>query len=432
MTNILLLLLGPTFMGLSYWLMLERVEPVATFFYPCAWYGFIFTLDRLIHWREHRSLIRRCGHGFWVLLFWSAALWYFFELCNLRLDNWHYIFVSDDPLWRSVGSAVSFATVLPGIFWIEHLLAAWRVGSKWRGGHRRISGRALWLVQAAGLACMGLSMAYPTYCFPLVWVGVILLVEPINHRRGIGLLRQIEAGDYRPLGRQLLAGLIAGLIWESLNFEARAKWIYTVPFFEDVKLFEMPVAGFLGFPPFAVECAAVYRLLVWYHLAPAFGGYTERKPAKPAIGNRLAVGTLAAFMALAADRYMNQYTVASVTPRIDRVERFDRETLVLLRAAGVEHLTDLEGRGAAVRWQALEAGLDPVRRAQVKKLAALYLHQGIGVESGNLLVRAGIDSLGALGRLTAAEVEAKLARVVPPDKMPAAARIRLWVRRAPQ
>jgi hypothetical protein len=34
-----------------------------------------------------------------------------------------------------------------------------------------------------------------------------------------------------------------------------------VPYLGDVKLFEMPVLGYLGFPPFALECYAVYHWL---------------------------------------------------------------------------------------------------------------------------------------------------------------------------
>ena len=74
--------------------------------------------------------------------------------------------------------------------------------------------------------------------------------SPPNYRLGLdGYLRQLERGDYGQTLRLLLAGLIAGLFWEFFNFWARAKWIYTVPFFDELKLFEMPVAGFLGFPP---------------------------------------------------------------------------------------------------------------------------------------------------------------------------------------
>ena len=33
---------------------------------------------------------------------------------------------------------------------------------------------------------------------------------------------------------------------------------HTVPYFGNVKIFEMPVLGYLGFPPFAIECWAMY------------------------------------------------------------------------------------------------------------------------------------------------------------------------------
>ena len=52
----------------------------------------------------------------------------------------------------------------------------------------------------------------------------------------------------------LLSGLLCGVLWEFWNYWSRAKWIYTVPIMQQWKIFEMPVPGYLGFPPFAVEC----------------------------------------------------------------------------------------------------------------------------------------------------------------------------------
>ena len=34
-----------------------------------------------------------------------------------------------------------------------------------------------------------------------------------------------------------------------------------MPFFGELKLFEMPLLGFLGFPPFAVECYVMYNFI---------------------------------------------------------------------------------------------------------------------------------------------------------------------------
>ena len=57
----------------------------------------------------------------------------------------------------------------------------------------------------------------------------------------------------------MAAGMICGLLWEFWNYWAGAKWIYTVPFTRHSKYFEMPLLGLLGFPPFALECFAMYH-----------------------------------------------------------------------------------------------------------------------------------------------------------------------------
>jgi hypothetical protein len=56
----------------------------------------------------------------------------------------------------------------------------------------------------------------------------------------------------------LTSGFLCGFLWEFWNYWALSKWTYTVPYFGNIKLFEMPSFGFLGFPPFAIECWAMY------------------------------------------------------------------------------------------------------------------------------------------------------------------------------
>ena len=124
-------LLGPFTIGLSFAFMRLQVEPFATFFYLFAWYGLIITFDQAIRAREGRSLIAQCGiGGNALLLFWSAACWFFFELINFRLENWYYIFVTDQPMLRLIGTFLAFATVFPGIFWIEHYLCLHGVAAR--------------------------------------------------------------------------------------------------------------------------------------------------------------------------------------------------------------------------------------------------------------------------------------------------------------
>ena len=89
----------------------------------------------------------------------------------------------------------------------------------------------------------------------------------INGRIGAESLR----GDFRQghsgrLINLLVAGLVCGVAWECWNYWAHTKWVYTVPVPPDIKLFEMPLAGYLGFPAFAVECFTMYvfvRQMLW-------------------------------------------------------------------------------------------------------------------------------------------------------------------------
>lgn len=88
---------------------------------------------------------------------------------------------------------------------------------------------------------------------PIAWTGYLLLVDGIVwKRRGNSWIRD------SPTELLFLAALSVPL-W--VVFE-----ISTVPILPEVKVFEMPILGFGGFPPFAVECFVMYvavRALLW-------------------------------------------------------------------------------------------------------------------------------------------------------------------------
>ncbi len=50
-------------------------------------------------------------------------------------------------------------------------------------------------------------------------------------------------------------------MWEFWNYWAISKWEYDVPYWGHIKLFEMPVLGFLGFMPFIIESLAIYKFV---------------------------------------------------------------------------------------------------------------------------------------------------------------------------
>jgi hypothetical protein len=82
----------------------------------------------------------------------------------------------------------------------------------------------------------------------------------MNDRIGIGSFSEMfRKGDYGLFVSLIVSGAICGLLWEFWNFWAGTKWHYHVPYFPNVKLFEMPVMGYLGFLPFAAECYLMYR-----------------------------------------------------------------------------------------------------------------------------------------------------------------------------
>jgi hypothetical protein len=241
------------------------LDPLTTHFYSFIWWPYILFVDGLIYYRRGTSLIMNRPREFFLLIPWSVVIWVIFEAFNLVLRNWYYIGVPKEIFARWPGYFVAYGTVLPAIFETRELLDTWQVFGK--GRIRKFQVTAPWY---AGFIFLGLTMLllpliWPLYAFPLVWGGFVFLLEPWNHRLGRpSLLKDLERGTLVNFYRLLLSGLICGGLWEFWNFWAKAKWIYSVPWVGEVKLFEMPILGFLGFPPFAVECYVMAHFLKIY------------------------------------------------------------------------------------------------------------------------------------------------------------------------
>jgi hypothetical protein len=180
---------------------------------------------------------------------------------------------------RWPGYAAAFATVLPGIFitadLIECLLFPGR-NQPFASERESLPSRArtspapAWI--ALGLMLTIAPVFWPRYLFPAVWIGPIFLLEPVLERIGVrSLSLQIEAGDRQRAFSLLLAGFACGIMWEFWNFWAGSHWIYSVPYFGQWKIFQMPLLGFLGFPPFALECWILYHLFISLSQRPARG-----------------------------------------------------------------------------------------------------------------------------------------------------------------
>jgi hypothetical protein len=106
------------------------------------------------------------------------------------------------------------------------------------------------------------------YLWAPVWVGWILLLEPFNYGRGLpSLFRDWENRQWGRTFQLAMAGALCGVLWEFWNAWAYTKWVYIfpVPLGANLKYFEMPLLGFLGFLPFAVEYFVLFHFVASFY-----------------------------------------------------------------------------------------------------------------------------------------------------------------------
>ena len=245
---------------------------VGRWFTPIVWTGYVLFVDalaaRLGGWSyltTHRT------DGVLVALA-SIACWWLFEWYNAprfwrggadAVGLWWQYHDMEPNLWlRRLGYDWAFATIFPALFLTAAVLRA----SVFRGLRvrpRRLPPRLLrWATGLGAVMVVVPLVIVSSWLVPLVWLGLVLLLEPLNARAGRpSWLADLARGDASRLLALLGAGAVCGLLWEFWNYWATTRWTYTVPYLGHLKVFEMPVLGYLGFPPFALECYALYHWL---------------------------------------------------------------------------------------------------------------------------------------------------------------------------
>jgi len=388
-----------------------ELQPVATWFYPLVWWSYVAIADGVLA-RRGTPLLTSRGRTV-GLAFASWAFWLMFEAINLRIADWFYVGVPELRPVRWVGISLSFATVLPLLLVTERLLDGRVRRDAFRVRPLRLTRWPRGAVQVVGALFLVLPLAWPDYAFPLVWGFLPLLLDPANHRAGRpSLLADWERGSARRFVLLLLAGLICGLMWEAWNFLAVGRWVYTVPFLDRVKLFEMPPLGFLGFPPLAV---AGYVFLSWVD-----GRWRRARPGFRAVAVAL---TLAA--GLLTLNAMDRDTVAASVPRLSGVAPLDGVARAALRddgARSVKALAGLSDEGLAAVSRAAE--IDPKVLRDARAWARLARLKGLGNANTARLWALGIRSTGDLARQDPAALAARLGAPFTER------RLRVWVRAA--
>jgi hypothetical protein len=251
-------------------LLVGGVRLVGEWFTPLVWTGYVLLMDAVAARVTGRSYLTTARGELVLVALVSIAVWWLFELYNaprfwqgdeaLRGLWWQYHGLEPNRFLRRVGYDWAFATILPALFLTAAVLRATvlrglRV-TPWQPSPALL--RASMVAGAVGAALPLLIVS--SWLVPLVWLGWVLVLEPLNYRAGRpSWLHDLGAGDASRLGALLASGAVCGVLWEFWNYWALARWTYTVPYLGHVKVFEMPVLGYLGFPPFALECYAMYH-----------------------------------------------------------------------------------------------------------------------------------------------------------------------------
>jgi hypothetical protein len=111
-----------------------------------------------------------------------------------------------------------------------------------------------------------LMLAWPHLFFPFLWISVYCITEPVNIWLGYRSLgSNTQYGNWRPVIALCLGVLLTAFFWEMWNYLAYPKWVYSVPWGQFGHIFEMPILGYGGYLPFALELYAVYNLVagIW-------------------------------------------------------------------------------------------------------------------------------------------------------------------------
>ena len=233
-------------------------------FFP-LWLGYCLTVDALVFWRTGTSLLTRNWRKYVGLFIISAPVWWLFEALNLQTQNWFYAGAeSFSPLSYGLLTTLSFTTVIPAVFGSAELMASFDIVKRLKRGPviaaDKLTTTAFFV---AGWLMLALMLLWPKVFFPFVWLSLYFIFEPINVWMGNRSLAEWTArGDWRPVVALWLGVLMTAFFWEMWNFYSYPKWIYQVAWGDWLHIFEMPVLGYGGYLPFALELYALYHLVI--------------------------------------------------------------------------------------------------------------------------------------------------------------------------
>ncbi|MBB5109782.1 hypothetical protein [Streptomyces spectabilis] len=233
-------------------------------FFFGLWLGYILIVDGWIYRRTSTSPVSRGIPAFVLTFALSVPFWWVFEWCNWRLHNWSYVHpVPQAQLSHVLLFSLCFSTVLPALLETMELLRSVRVfGGTWRGPRLPQTRLLLWTVALLGVAALVVMLVFPRQLFPLVWLFLLMILDPVNSRMGWpSVWNEVARGRWQLPLVLASTGLVCGILWEFWNSQTvGVYWVYHLPeFLSHPHLFQMPLPGYLGYVPFAASAYACYH-----------------------------------------------------------------------------------------------------------------------------------------------------------------------------
>lgn len=234
---------------------------------PLAWLGYLLFLDGLLILQTGSSPLRRRPHHFALLFLASVSIWCVFDWVNFySIRAWRYIGMPDSFNQRAIGYLIAFGAIVPGMLLTGQTLLNAHAFNWARSPAWRLPPWLPFLSLAAGIAMFLWPLLHPDPITNLtLWASLVFLLDPINYWLGRpSMWRDWQNGWF---GRTLACfsgGLLCGFLWEFWNYYALTKWVYHLPFLghaEQLRYFEMPLLGLIGFLPFGLECWVMWQTL---------------------------------------------------------------------------------------------------------------------------------------------------------------------------
>ena len=260
-------ILGVFIIIFSEFTMFLRVQPFVYWFTPTVWIGYILLVDATIYLIKGNSLLMNKRLKFLQMFLASLDFWFMFEIYNKLVPSsgWHYLNLPQSRLVTLTMGSIAFATIIPAVFETYDLVRLFHIFDKIKMRIKIPTNRLfINMLIVVGIIFILVPFIVTTpWLWAFVWTGFILLIDPILYlfHDEKSLIMLVKKRNFKIILSLMLAGYICGFFWEFWNYWAYTKWYYTVPILQNIKVFEIPVVGFLAYGPFALELYVMYNFV---------------------------------------------------------------------------------------------------------------------------------------------------------------------------